>query len=344
MNMADSQSISELVKLLTSNGQLPPIQNSQPVSLSSPPVSRLNMVFSALKSNLELTPTFDQLIQQRHNAVRSVIENNGHPPNTKLIGSLQRETRIHPRKNDEFDIDVLVILGEFTGWVSSGGISPYSAMENLRGMVTESERYDAMNPAVDQPTVFFEYSDGTKVEIVPAYLDKIGYSSSGAIHTPTGRSYWVPKNGQWILADYDHEANHITEQNKLTNGWLIPTIKMLKAIKREHLDEMLSFHLEILAAMIIPNAYSIRKQQGLKINYPTLISDFFGSAQRLITSPVRMPGSNSPTVELKLLHQPKISQAVNNIKLYIDKINSEASETARIASWRTLFGEVFPAP
>ena len=68
--------------------------------------------FLKLKSNLELNKTFDEIIQQRHNAVRSVLENNLSNIETKLIGSLQRKTRIQPRPEDGFDIDILVILDE----------------------------------------------------------------------------------------------------------------------------------------------------------------------------------------------------------------------------------------
>ena len=74
----------------------------------------MNNHFSKLKQNLEPNPSFDQTIQTRHAAVRSALENKGAAiKDTKLIGSLQRKTRIQPRIGEKFDIDILVVLGKF---------------------------------------------------------------------------------------------------------------------------------------------------------------------------------------------------------------------------------------
>src|SRR3989344_4346861 len=112
-------------------------------------------------------------------------------------------------------------------------------METIDSALRKSDRYRIMKPRQDQPTVTFEYKDGVKVELVPAYEDGITYS----------QGYWIPKDGRWELADYDYDAKYITQQNYLSDYWLIPTIKMLKAIKRNWFNEdVLSFHLLILAA------------------------------------------------------------------------------------------------
>jgi hypothetical protein len=75
----------------------------------------MQLHFVKMKQNLELNPSFDETIQVRHNAIRSSLENNGVAVrDTKLIGSLQRKTRIQPREGDEFDIDILVILARIT--------------------------------------------------------------------------------------------------------------------------------------------------------------------------------------------------------------------------------------
>jgi Second Messenger Oligonucleotide or Dinucleotide Synthetase domain len=76
--------------------------------------------FLKLKTNLELTPSFDQVVQTRHAAVQSALENTGAAiREMKLIGSLQRQTRIQPRQNDPFDINILVVLGSFYNWLAS---------------------------------------------------------------------------------------------------------------------------------------------------------------------------------------------------------------------------------
>ncbi len=306
----------------------------------------IHEAFQKLKSNLELDDSFDELIQTRHNAIRSVIENNGHDVETKLIGSLQRQTKIQPEAGGDFDIDVLVVLGSFFSWLPIGsveGVTPQAAMEKLTQIVGESDRYGAMNPRQDQPTVSFEYHDDTKVELVPAYLDQIGASPNGVRHTPVGRAYWVPKNGGWVLSDYDHEADHITAQNAATDGLLVPTIKMLKAIKRKHFPDMKSFHLEVAAAQLIPALVAVNRQYNIRSSFDSLIIDFFNHAPTFLNDPVKIPGSNSPHCDFDGMTKATVMARLDGIKSHCNNIRSMTSDTAKMKAWRELFGEVFPA-
>ncbi|MFA6536585.1 MAG: hypothetical protein WC250_00680 [Candidatus Paceibacterota bacterium] len=300
--------------------------------------------FQKLKTNLELNDTFNVLIQQRHNAVRSVIENNMGTVNTKLIGSLQRQTRIQPKQGGNFDIDILVILGSFYNWLPSGapgGVTPSAAMQTLHGAVNESDRYSAMGPQQDQPTVSFEYKDGTKVEFVPAYIDQIGQSANGITHSPKGRAYWIPKNGQWVLADYDHDAAHITTANDNSDGYLIPAIKMLKAVKREHFSTMDSFHLELVVAEWIPAIVAWRKKNSMAISYPALITDFFKYSKDSLAKQMQVPGSHTPHVALDTITHGAVSKKFDDIKVFCEAIEAK-SDTEKMKSWRILFGEAFP--
>lgn len=300
-------------------------------------------LFQKLKSNLNFNPSFDATIQQNHNAIRSVIENNGHKGiATKLIGSLQRKTRIPPKPDHPFDIDILVELGSFERW-ASGGVTPQLAMDQLHQIVSSSDRYDAMNPQTDSPTVSFEYDNGVKVELVAAYRDNIGHSPNGIPHSPKGRGYWVVNRyGGWELADYDHEADYVSTQNNLADGLLVPTIKMLKAIKREYFSDMKSFHLEILASQIIPSMVYRRKIQGLPVSYPYLIADFFNQAPIFLSQPAKIPDSLSPRVSLSSIENPKVLNMMTAIQGHCNGIFNLSSETAQKAAWRELFGDLFP--
>lgn len=142
--------------------------------------------FEKLKSNLELNDSFESVIETHHKAVRSVIKNAAPGINSKLIGSLQRHTRIQPREGDKFDIDILVELGSFYGWVSQG-ITTHDALNKLGEYVSQSPRYQSMGPYTDAPTISFNYQDGVKVELVPAYRDWIGTHNDGQPCPPKGR-------------------------------------------------------------------------------------------------------------------------------------------------------------
>lgn len=308
----------------------------------SPP-SPTQQAFLELKKNLELNPTFDEVIQQKHNAVRSVLENKG-VKDTKLIGSLQRKTRIQPNTNGVFDIDILVMLGEFYGWVPANqGVSPYAAMETLHTKVAESKRYCAMKPEKDQPTITIEHENGVKVELVPAYLDMIGHSRDKIPHSPRGRAYWVPKNGKWELADYDHEADCLSKTNDYCSGLLVPTIKMLKAIKRIYFSTMSSIHLETLALHIIPSCIDARKQSKSSISYSDLITDFFRYSMSLLSYPVKIPNSLSPSFQLDAFSLTYVPNSFNTISNFCNNINLIRSDTEKLKQWKTLFKDAFPA-
>src|SRR5579871_1462574 len=108
--------------------------------------------FKVFKSNLELNDTFNKTIQARHISARSIIENNYPGAETKLIGSLARQTRIQPRPGDDFDIDILVNVGEFHSWAAPGqGLSADSAMSNFLNTVQKNERFAHRNPAPLKP-------------------------------------------------------------------------------------------------------------------------------------------------------------------------------------------------
>lgn len=302
----------------------------------------VNIAFQKLRSNLALSESFDKLIQQKHSAVRSVIENINPAIKTKLIGSLQRKTRIQPADKEELDIDILVILGEFNRWVSFGsGVAPSDALQKVHDSIGESDRYNAMGPEKDAPVVTFEYKDGIKVELVPAYVDNIGYWADG---TPTvkGRGYWVPKNGKWELADYDHEAEHLSSLNSVSDGFLIPTIKMLKALKREYFPALGSFHLEILTTHTIPDMVLLHKEREVPVSYPVLIKNFFLLAKDSLGQAVKMYNSNSPEVSLNAVELEKVQNAFHAIHRYCESIEMQENDQKKIEMWRELFGSLIP--
>jgi len=192
----------------------------------------VSQAFNLFKSKLELSQSFKEEVTIHHNAIREWIESYDSTIETKLIGSLQRKTRIQPRSEDVFDIDILVILGSFYSWVSSGGIKPEDALEKVEDIVSEHGTYEKIGVETDNPTITFEYEDNVKVELVPAYIDQIGKTIDGTPTLPVGRGYWIPKNNRWVMADYDYDAEYITSANKNSDGYLIPTIKMLKGTKK----------------------------------------------------------------------------------------------------------------
>ena len=302
--------------------------------------------FQKLKSNLELSPSFGDVVSRQHKAVRSVVENNAASvKDTKLIGSLSRQTRIQPRDGDEFDIDILVLLGEFTSWQVTGGVTTTIAMNRVHGAVQSSDRYSKMNPEQDHPTITFEYANGVKVELVPAYLDKIGHAPNGNAHQPAGRAYWIPgRSGSWELADYDYEAEYISAANKLSGGLLIPTVKMLKAVKREHCPALKSYHLEVIAANVVPRLLAEYKEQGSNPTYPLLVADFLYRFDSQLTSMWGIPGSLSPPFVIDPVTRIAISPNIAWLKEQARSAWNDGTDADKHRVWKTIFRDQLPLP
>jgi len=304
----------------------------------------ISQAFSEFKSRLELSESFQKKIITHHKAIRDWIESYDPTIKTKLIGSLQRNTRIQPRSNDTFDIDILVILGSFERWVAIGGITPKDGLDKVEDIISQHETYDKMGPETDSPTIIINYADNTKVELVPAYIDNIGQYADGTPALPKGRGYWIPKRNRWILADYDYDAEYISKKNEETDGYLIPTIKMLKAMKRNLFPIMNSYHLEVIAVNVIPRIVSHLKNNKYQISYPLLIYSFFLIAKDKITESAAIPGSKSPNADEYLDFNTKyrlseIFKKISKCCEFLIKLNGRDA----IEGWRKLFGEPFPA-
>lgn len=305
----------------------------------------LSDAFLKLKANLEPNPSFADTVSQKYNAVKNKMENGRRGTSVKLIGSLQRRTRIQPKPGSDFDIDILVQLGDFQRWVPANeGISSEQALGEIHSIVHTSERYGAMSPTVSSPTVEFEYRDGVKVQLVPAYLDNIGHSPDGTVHQPVGRAFWVPKEGGgWKLADYDHDADYITSQNTLSGGWLIPIVKMLKVLRREYFPKMSPYYLEILAAQYIPRITKIYNDMRIPLTFNSLIADFFKVVDGRAGESAKIPGSHTPAIVLSSIDAEEVNKMLKSIQRYCETANKFTTEGDKKKSWRELFGDPFPS-
>jgi hypothetical protein len=300
--------------------------------------------FLKLKANLELDPTFAKSISTRHTAIRTYLQNNHSSfKDSKLIGSVGRKTRISPGSGKKFDIDILIIVGEFYSWVSSGGVTPQAALDQMHATVNSSARYGEMNPFQDAPTVTMTYADEIRAQPVPAYIDMIGRDPLGNELGSVGRGYWVVKNGTWQMADYDHEADYISKQNNASLGFLIPAIKMLKALKQRYFPELDSFPLEILAANNIPLSVIVKKANNTPLFYRDLLQEFFADTPAQLSSPIKVPGSKSAPIILDADKVQRLSKTFVTLANYISAINVTPQQGKKVEMWRELFPDHFPA-
>jgi hypothetical protein len=304
----------------------------------------ITQAFNLFKSKLELSQSFQEEVITHHNAIREWIESYNSTIETKLIGSLQRRTRIQPWSEEIFDIDILVILGSFYNWLPSGGIKPEDALKKIENIVSEHGTYEKLGVETDNPTITFEYEDNVKVELVPAYIDQVGQAPDGTPTMPKGRGYWIPKNNRWVMADYDYDSEYISVINKNSDGYLIPTVKMLKAAKRNLFPSMKSYHLEVIAISLLQSIINYFKQQKWQITYPSLVYNFFLLGKDKVLETSTIPGSKSPSADgyMSIDKKQESSILFSKIAEYCKKTFS-MSDNESIEAWRELFGAPFPA-
>ncbi|MDP8230043.1 MAG: hypothetical protein P9L93_02950 [Candidatus Gorgyraea atricola] len=308
-------------------------------------ISTVREVFEEFKSKLELTKSLQDSITTHHNAIRNWIELNDPKIETHLIGSLQRKTRIQPNDSQQpFDIDILVVLGNFEMWIPEGGITPSNAIDEVEGIVSNNEKYKRMGPETDSPAIVLEYAGNIVIELIPAYIDNIGQAPDGTLTPPKGRGYWIPKNNRWTMADYDYDAEYTTKANKDSNDYLVPVIKMLKCAKRNCFPKMRSYHLEVMCSQIIPLCVQHIVNSGNEITYQELIEDFFYLAKENVLSSVKIPDSKSSNADIYMtVHEKELlADAFEKISMFCEKVCSKDGISA-IKEWHKLFGNPFPS-
>lgn len=303
--------------------------------------------FLKLKSNLELTQTFQDTISRSYNAVKAVVENNHNGVKRVVqIGSVGRKTRIQPTPgtNASFDIDMLVVLGEFDRWVPKGqGISKEMAMESVESAVKSAQRYASKNPERDNPTVTFAYENGVTIELVPAYIDKIGkMPDGGPTYTPAGRAFWVPSRTGWQLADYEYEAAEITRVNGVCNGMLIPAVKMLKAAKRKHFPSMSSYHLEVIASQKIPDIIKTYEKQGVAATYPKIVASMLFHLDGWLDQEWNIPGSLSPTFSVPASAKAELQRDEGWLRKTVGNAYNAKTDAEARQLWKLIFPDELP--
>lgn len=294
--------------------------------------------FEEFRQRLELDPGYDQLVQERHDAVRRFLEGRLPGVRTQLIGSLQRRTRIDPLRGlEDFDIDILVELGSFTHFDPLGGVTPAHAIQKVESTLAGSAKYQTMGPYEDEPAIVMPYQDKSSVELVPTYRDRV------PARTPPGRAYWVPRLGRWELADYDYDAGYISTINQSSKGRLIPVIKMLKAWRRHLVPGLRSYHLEVMAAAIVPATLRFYEARYQAVSWPLLVHGFLVCTISEVTKPARIPGSLSEPADYYLSYDDRqaISQRIKTCADWAQATFGEINSKG-IEMWGRLFGPPFP--
>jgi hypothetical protein len=307
----------------------------------------LSEAFARYLGRIELNPNRVKVASERYNAIKTVLEAAIPGVGVRQIGSFQRKTKIRPIDlGDGLDLDVIVAIGTATHYARSGeaGITPSAAQDKILRALRTNAIYRVMKPEKDAPTVLLEYSDRDHfaVELVPAFVDQTGDHPR-----PGGPPCYIiaGANGAWIPADYDYDASVIRGLNQSTavQGTVVPLIKMAKAFFRAMGLEWCSFHLEVLAGMILPSLLGQWEARGWSWNYWHAFAGFLRQLPLRMGQALSLPGSYSPPVWAGIADMPRAMQYVADRATQAWYLAKLTNESRALNGWREFFSEPFPA-
>jgi hypothetical protein len=305
------------------------------------PVTSVDDAFSKLLSRIELNPSRVALASQRYNAVKATIEHALPGKTLHRIGSFQRNTKIRPADlSDRFDIDVVVTFGRFFHYASSvgEGVTPTGALEIVRQGIRTNELYRVMPQEQDHPSIRIEYADRMAIEFVPAFEDLTGQHP----HLPNGPNCYIVAGSPyaWVVADYDYDAQVISQLNGQSGDKLVPTIKLVKAYFRNASVRLKSFHTEILVANAVPTLVSEWDGKGYRYGYQHLLAGVLSQVSKTIVFPAFLHGSFSPPVNSGF--NLATLSALGTFLAGRAEVAWGLCQSNTLSGWREFFGEPFP--
>jgi hypothetical protein len=222
-------------------------------------------------------------------------------------------------------------------------VTAEGAMAGVLRALRRSKVYRVMDPAADAPAIVLEYADGFQMELAVGYRDL-----TGTRPRPNGPPCYLVSGagGQWLPADYDWDAQVITTLNQgaALGETLVPTIKALKHLLRAAQVPLKSFHVEIIAALALPEAARQWNGQRLLWDVHHAVAQVLCDAGALVARPVALPGSFSPAMDSGLSPEAavRVGTFLYNMGHQLWALYGLKDDQRAVAALRDLLGDPFP--
>ena len=207
------------------------------------------------------------------------------------------------------DIDMLADLGGFESSKSSDQV-----IKDFANAIRERLPDTKVSSGVIAVTV--EFSDGLKVQILPAFRYRDGYQ----IPDPDGKN--------WISTYPKRFARELTSVNKEQSGQVVPTIKLIKSICDANNIEVSSYHASNLALKAFKGYTGPKTCQKM-------LQHFFNKAKTLCTKPTSDPSGQTKYVDgdLSKDDRTRMAKAFSQME---EKVN-EAMKSTSLNKWKDIF-------
>ncbi|MBS4082897.1 MAG: nucleotidyltransferase [Rhizobiales bacterium] len=283
--------------------------------------------FQALRSNLEITSLQASTVSTRQQNVRQVVEAGMTVLDSFLTGSYARSTMIAPLS--EADIDVFVVLDAkyFHHYNKQNG-NQAGLLDLLKRTLQKTyTRTPDISRNGQAVTIRFE---DFVVDVVPSF------------HRMND-GFLIPNSitGTWLSTDPKKHVELFAAANKTHNQNLVPLIKMIKGWNKSNGSYFRSFHLEVLALVIL---------QGVTISdFPSGTRFYFDRARGLIKQQVLDPAGYGDDVGKYINTRERIEEGERRFQTAYDRalkaesLASQGRTADAVAIWRQVFGDYFPA-
>lgn len=286
--------------------------------------------FKDFASALEITKTEQKAATELHEDVRKCLEESSlEIKEDFLSGSYKRETKIRPLK----DIDLVIVLDpdEYPDYDEEG--DPAALLDELESVLDDLyEDDDTVTVNPQHRSVNLDFTNPPYgFDVVPAFV-----VNGDVLRIPDRKHDMWPKTNPKKHADLLSTAN----DDRHTEGTIVPMIKMLKAWNTHQNGIVKSFWIEAQAMQVFTSKIE---------SYPAGAAQFFHAAARLILTPCPEPAGVGPDIDVSLTdgeRRIKREKFLGFAKLADEALRCEADgdedEAQRI--WHGIFGDPFPKP
>ncbi|MFC7447404.1 SMODS domain-containing nucleotidyltransferase [Rhodococcus daqingensis] len=283
--------------------------------------------FAELDRNLNLDPKQRLQAQNRHNAIREVLDDAGFVATSFLQGSFARKTMLAPLK----DVDIVIVLEEAHWKELQGPKGPETAMGWFRQTV-ENAWPNAKFDKGDKPSgkalrVTFPDID-FDIDLVPAFdLD-----GANVLIGDRDQQHWEPSNTR-------RQIRAVAERNQATGGRFVHQVRQLKSLIKNH-EEQLGFVKGIVVESLAYAAIHV------KASDKRAIAESLEHAKTAVRGGVIEPaGDDNVTAKwtqterevAAKLFSDFAARAAEALRLEVD-----GDVEAAIDVWHSLFGDSFP--
>jgi len=285
-------------------------------------MSYIDDAFDKLKSNLEITPSEQDLAKKRHRLIREHIEGRWQLSDHFLTGSYDRHTKTKKLK----DVDIFVVIdpegpqGDLVNGTGSNAVSALRDVLKTKWPDVESDDYVV--------TVNYADEEVASYEVAPVFVR----SAAG---------FLMPSGIDWMATDPQQHADLVTAKNKECDEKFVPFIKMVKAINREAGEPIEpSFLLEVMGLDLVFGGFG---------RYRDEIRFFLASVADQIVNDWPDPAGVGPVVNRNVssFRRSELSTIVAGWLAIAEEallLENEGKERAAVEKWRELFGWRMPRP